>query len=137
MPITETYTTEAEVKAYMAAQLGAVLASACGWLDVNHAEYQTAVNNLLRAGRVATVDLLPGATIELLATVEIWRRVVNQFTLAVNFSADGLSASQEALFQHAKDRLAAAEAAAAPYYRTGPPPARSTVHPTEYIPFKK
>lgn len=137
MPITETYTTEAEVKAYMAAQLGAVLASACGWLDVNHAEYQTAVNNLLRAGRIDTVDLLPGATIERLATVEIWRRVVNHFTLAIQFSADGLSAGQDKLFDHARVQLAQAEAAAAPYYRTGPPPARSTVHPTQYIPFKK
>lgn len=118
-----TYTTEADLQTFMQAELGEVAA------EMGAPDYQQAINAVLRAANIATVDLIPPATIEILARVEIWRRVVTRFLTSTNWSGDGLSVSDAALFANARTMLADAESAARRIgFYPDPDAARSTAH---------
>lgn len=128
MPLID-YTTEDQLKQYMRSELGSAVAEELTWTTIAASAYQTAVNGVLRAARIATVDLIDADRLELLARVEIWRQVVKEFSTAIDFSGDGLSTKNGDLFDNAKDLLAAELAAAKRkgYYRSDDD-ARSTRH---------
>lgn len=129
-----TYTNEDQIMQFMHDELGTV-ATDLEWESIAAPAYQQATNAVLRAGgNIATVDLIYPGRIELLARVEIWRRVVIHFMTAIDFSADGLNAKQGDLYDNAKDMLAMwlAEARKDGYYR-GQDDATSTRHPIRFV----
>lgn len=118
----------------MLAELAEV-AEVCTWDSTANAAYQTAVNALLNQANIDTVDQVGAATIEALARVEIWRRVVNRFSTAINFSADGVTASQRQLFENAQAMLDRSMDAAQQIGLYGTPKTdiHSSVHPINFV----
>lgn len=128
------YATEDDLMDFMLAELAEV-AAVCTWPTIAAPAYQQAVNAVLRTAKIETVDLLSADLIELLARVEIWRRVVTRFSTSVDFSADGLSAKQTDLFDNAQKMLDhwLGEARRAGFYQTlDSNESRSTRHPINF-----
>lgn len=109
--------TEAALKTFMHGELGSV-ATALSW-TTSGGSYDEAVNSVLLDWGTEDIADVSGTDdcrkLRLLSAVEVWRRAVKAFTLDIDFAADGSSFSQSQLLKNAKEALALAEEAAAPY----------------------
>jgi hypothetical protein len=110
------------------------VAEVCEWESITAPAYQKAVNAMLRTAKAETIDQINADHIELLARVEIWRRVVNKYSMAIDFTADGLTAKNGDLFDNAQKMLdrALAEARKVGYYVSFALEAQSTARPIRF-----
>lgn len=102
--------TDASIKEVMQEELLAT-ADVLGWTSITHKGYTTALRRTLRRLNLPnTAASTNDPLLETVATIEIWRSVVNQTVTAINYEADDGKFDRKDMHDHAVRQLRLLEA---------------------------
>lgn len=122
MPTPSSYSTEAELIAYMRDDVLQGTAQVIGWTgdDPETRPWRGPVRQALRWYGVGAIgEASDIEKLEALARLAVWRAVQAEFATAISYTADRATFQREALFKHAQEMERLARRDARPYLPSG------------------